>query len=346
MIPHRDERPRTAFLLTSEDIINDTASIIDLSKYLSAEELAQKHGYKKTDSITRIAKQADLTPVKQGKKFLFDADQFEHYLFFGLDLVHSNRAKTLNYIEDLPRYNNFLTVESENTIVIADAHIPFLDLQFFQDIMQFAKKEKVDTLIHGGDYFDQNAYARFYSPVKNIPWDIEEACGLEINNIIAEQFKSVVYEMGNHDMHIAHRLQSLGKEIGATSAYKMITNKNVKITPYKHMVLLNGGEKWHVEHPQKTVIKVNTVGAHRNQCSKKISEMGSAIFAHGHTAGLTRSWNKENYIFTIGMVGDPEKIYYHSEPATYAEWDQTFIWINKGVPHLIWKDEIWWWLER
>ena len=326
--------------------MNGNNVAIDLSRYRSAEELAKKHGYKKIDSIGRIAKQANLIPIKQGKKFLYDEDQFEHYLFFGLDLAHSTRAKTLDYIEDLPRYNNFLTVQSENAIVMADAHIPYLDLPFFQDIMQFAKKENVDTLIHGGDYFDQGAFARFYSPVGNIKWEIEEAIGVEINNIMAEQFKSVVYVMGNHDMHIAHRLREGKCDISPTSAYKLITNKNVKITPYKHMVLINGGRKWHVEHPQKTVIKVNTAGAHRNQCSKKKADMGSEIFAHGHTAGLTRSWNKEDYVFTIGMVGDPEKVYYHSEPATYSEWDQSFIWINKGVPHMIWVDETWWWLER
>ena len=213
-------------------------------------------------------------------------------------------------------------------------------------MLNFGKKEKVDTIACGGDYYDQAAFSRFYSPVVPPSWKDEEICGLEINDILAKQFKTVAYEMGNHDMHLAHRLRESGCPIDPTSAYAQIKNKNVKITPYKHMKLINGGRIWHIEHPGKTVVKVGTVGAHRNQNSKKRDERGSAIFAHAHRAGMERSWNGEDYIFVIGMMGDPEKIYYHSEPATYAEWDQTFMWINNGVPHLIWKDEVAWWLKH
>lgn len=317
------------------------------AQLLDARSLAEKYGYKDRDSITRIASKTGLKPAKKVKgKYFYDAEDFAKHLFYGIDLARSSTFEHINFINDLPRYNTFLTIHSENTIVISDAHIPFIDIPFFSDMLEFAKKEKVDTLIHGGDYFDQVAYSRFYSPVRAIAWKEEEQCGLTINEMMANLFKTVAYEMGNHDMHLAHRLRDSGCDVDATSAYAQIKNKNVKITPYKHMKLINGGRIWHIEHPAKTVVKIGSVGAHRNQNSKKATERGSAIFAHAHRAGLERSWNGEDYVFVIGMMGDPDKMYYHSEPATYAEWDQTFLWINKGVPHLIWKNEVSWWLDR
>lgn len=305
--------------------------------YLSAQDLAKKFEYKSPTSINRIAKRWGIKHIQKGCTWFYNVNDFEN-AFNTLDFHHSSK-----FFDSIPVYDNFLISKCENAIVGADAHIPFLDIDFFDKILKFGEKIKAKAFYSVGDWYDQDAFSYWYKEVDRISWEKELDFSLKAVAKIQKIFPQSYFCMGSHDKRIARMLADRGKTISATFAYRELKNNNpnIQVTYHQKMILKSGDRTYHLEHP-KTVMRLGTVTAHRRQNS-----MGdSLVFAHGHKQGLEKSWNGKDYVIALGMLGDPFKIHYHTIPSGYAEWDQGFLWINHGKPTLIFKDEISWWLKK
>jgi len=309
-------------------------------EYLSAVDLAKKYHYSNENKIRDMAKRNGIKYIRsseKGKLRLYNVCDIENLIATNPHIVQGK------HFTEVPIYNKFLTVKSENAIVVADFHVPFIDIEFFEKILKFSKKRKVSDLLSVGDFFDQDAFSYWYKEVDRIDWEDELNSAFKAVNNIQDCFKKSYYCMGSHDKRLARMLADKGKNISATFAYRELktAHPEIEVTYHQKMILESGGRTYHLEHP-KTVMRVGNVSPHRRQSSLG----GSLVFAHGHKQGMERAWNGKDYIIALGMVGDPLKIHYHTIPSGYAEWDQGFLWVEDGKPTLIFKDEIDWWLKH
>jgi hypothetical protein len=88
-----------------------------------------------------------------------------------------------------------------------DIHCPYHSLESLTCAIKYCKKEKVDLLLLGGDFWDFYGLSRFLKDPKKRKIGHEINTGVEILNILQKELKcKIIYLFGNHCQRLQHFL--------------------------------------------------------------------------------------------------------------------------------------------
>lgn len=124
-------------------------------------------------------------------------------------------------------------------------------------------------------------------------------------NQIAVQFEKVDVFMGNHDNWM---LRALGQAVEPDTYRRMMgigDNPAWRFSSYYYSVLISGGEKWQIEHP-------NLSGKYASW-QLAANELCNIIMAHNHHVNMSFDRSGTFWAIESGCCADPSRIEYASK---------------------------------
>lgn len=229
-----------------------------------------------------------------------------------------------------PILSKHISWTSNRTLCIFDPHCPFHDHAFLNRLITLAIGLSIDTVVIGGDLIDYSALNSF-ERIKGVETEDEIDATRHLIKILARNFETVIYIVGNHDLRMAKKL---GWMLSVEEDIKKFVEagvENVSGSDYRWMELKNGGETYRVVHPKNSSINAPLVP--RKLASKYHCNI---IAGHGHTIGYTRDDSNWYWAIDSGVVNDPRKIsYVTKEMSTRPQVMQGATIIIDGIPVLL-----------
>ena len=232
-----------------------------------------------------------------------------------------------------PQYTGAIRATSERTLVIADVHAPFHDAAFMNSVIGLAARLRCDTCVVAGDLVDWASFS-VYGRVLGVEAAEEIESARQIVHSIADTFEHVIYFPGNHEDRLGRKMDHL-LPITETMGW-FVDQSNVLLSEYRWCVIINGGKKWHIEHPKNTSVIPARVP--QLLCSKYLANV---IMGHNHQWGITRDRSGKYYAIETGICADPKKLdYIQRIHNTRPEVNQGAVLVLEGVPLLLSKENV------
>lgn len=112
-----------------------------------------------------------------------------------------------------------------------DVHAPYHSMESLTSAIRYLKKEKIDLLLLGGDFWDFHGLSRFLHDPKKRRIGEEIKIGIDILKVLHKELKcKIVYKLGNHCERLQHFLwQKWGEidQLNDLEEIKEITLENI-----------------------------------------------------------------------------------------------------------------------
>lgn len=294
---------------------------IELGRTPTRKEFVQK--YKFGDNSCR----------KFGWNILLKAAELEplyHKLKVTNEIFEINIEESLKeYVpaEQLPRINY------TPTLVIGDAHFPFVSESTLEFIYKFAQKNKPKRIVQVGDLYDMYAHSKFPRSQNIYTPDQEEDLGREGAEKMWKTLKSIVPDaecvqlLGNHDVRPVKRTMELNPVSERAVKYwleKVMTFEGVKtIQDPRQEYIVEGIE---FIHGYKSKI-----GDHRDYA------LMNAVCGHIHRGGVMfrRIRGQTLWELNAGFIGDPDSKVFGYTPQKIKDYTLGLGWIDEYGPRFI-----------
>ena len=310
-----------------------------MKKWLTSTEGMKLLSYKNQASVNRLATRYGVRTKPRctdGRKWLyFNAKDL-------LEAYNKTSLRNMNHkaLPTFPKYDTFLRLEGD-FVVICDAHCPFVDKEFFEQLLHIRDKWGVSKLILAGDTMNCAAFSRFPSIFKT-SWQTEREVTLWFLEQCAKEFDHTYVLTANHEMRYllklnvsydASILQNGGElDIWQVAIAKLDTNYKNKITfsiyPY---CLVN--DLWRITHPQNARKQPLSL-------SRELSIINgqNIILAHAHMSGWSYAPDGEHELFDCGIFSNPLLHDYKCMRDTpHYKWTESFIIIKDNEGHIFRK---------
>lgn len=241
----------------------------------------------------------------------------------------------------LRRFDTFPKLRGD-WLVIADAHCPFVDWEFFDQAVRIKDRMKVGNLILGGDTLDCAALSRF-PKLFRVSWQTEKNEAKKFLTACAKEFDNVVCLTANHEMRYLLKLWVTYEddllESGRTDVWEVATanmekalKKKIRFTIYPYCTINNS---WRVTHP---------VSARKIPLSlaRELSALyaQNIIVTHAHMSAWAYAPNTNHQIFDCGVFADPIHFDYKNLRVTaHGQWSESFIAIKDNDGYLFRKGD-------
>lgn len=133
----------------------------------------------------------------------------------------------------------------KRALLIGDVHLPYHDIDAITVCLDYARKEKPDLVILGGDIIDCHRLSKFVRDPNGRKFD-EELKQLEIFiESLKKTFKCrIVYKLGNHEIRYKHFLSEKAEELAGVEEFDLLNiiqkrAKDVEIVEDKTIIMLN-----------------------------------------------------------------------------------------------------------
>lgn len=238
----------------------------------------------------------------------------------------------------LRKFNTYPKLKGDH-VIIADAHCPFVDWEFFEQALRIKDKLKIGKLLLGGDTLDCAALSRF-PKLFRVSWQTEKEEARKFLKACAQEFDEVTCITGNHEMRYLLKLWVTYEddilESGRTDIWEIATanmdkelKNKIRFSIYPFATINGEGiDGWRVVHPA-------TCRKQPLSLARELSGlyMQSIIVTHAHMSGWCYAPNIKLRLFDCGVFADPLSFDYKNLRVTaHYEWSETFITItdNKG----------------
>ena len=222
-------------------------------------------------------------------------------------------------------------------MITADWHMPLFSPAWFNHMMETAEREKIRTLVIGGDLFNMDALAR-HEPIaqgdrkgRRDMFKAEIAVARSSMRVALEWFDQIYVIWGNHDFRFLRFLQYktnfktameilLGDEIADERVY--ISNlDHLWVRPHKDAP---SWESWYVCHPEnysKVPLSV----------ARQLSPIHRAnvITAHAHHFAYGHAVDGKMRVADAGGLFDHKLQGYLQRTATFPTHQNGYSWIDK-----------------
>lgn len=226
-----------------------------------------------------------------------------------------------------------ITIYDQSVMVTADWHIPIYDPVYVNRMIEHARRDNIETLVVGGDFFNFDSLSRFDGKQADAGLERELEEGISIMSVLCETFEEIFYIWGNHDarMHTA-----LGQKLKFKQTLQMIfsaldTEQYARLTfsDLDHLwVVQDGspnGDPWYICHPASYNRQALTT-------AKQLSAIHGAnvITAHSHHCAVGYAVNGFNVVADAGGLFDFDKTAYLRRSTTHPRWTQGYSWLKDG----------------
>jgi metallophosphoesterase superfamily enzyme len=170
----------------------------------------------------------------------------------------------------------------KNTLVIADLHSRFCNMDVLKMTIEYAIKRKCDSVIIDGDFMDFYSFSRFdKNPLVMEQFMSEKEWGIGVLELLQDIFKYVVLKKGNHDKRREEYVLRANKDIP----------EGIEASKYENYLSFEGSKVVFVEDYNRIICgKANIIHGHEFQSGAGIhiaytrlnKAMDNVISAHSH----------------------------------------------------------------
>ncbi len=218
---------------------------------------------------------------------------------------------------------------SGDWVLVGDAHIPYINIEFAERVVIVARKRKIKNLLIAGDFWDYSNYSLYDDVVPQASWQTEKAAGKRVIQEWGKWFTRVEFLMGNHERRKEKRLQGHEDDEDIFSPLAAVC-KNIHSTNYGWAEITSGGELYRVTHPKNYSVLSLTVA---DQLALKYDCHVISFHEHHLAMGLDRYGR--HIIVNGGCLVDPTRLSYVAlDDSKSAAMVNGFVTIKDGTPDL------------
>lgn len=247
-------------------------------------------------------------------------------------MVHKQRKKKSLYIP-ISHDTGFVetVIENDNVLVAGDFHIPFVNKEYLEKLIDTKEEYNVKTLLINGDFFDMEniMFQRHGTAQASETFKQEISYVKRYLKSLSDEFEHIYISSGNHEaswVKYTHGLSSV------SMLYDMCKKPdNVEITEADYMILESDGVPFRVCHPKNFSRIPLSVG---RVLASKYSQ--NIISGHSHTCARgTDVSGKWNVIDNGGMFDSKHLKYIAGSTTTYPAQKNGFSHVIDGEVYVI-----------
>lgn len=296
----------------------------------TAEQVAKELGIHSA-TVYALARKHNLKKEKIGKYFHFDPNDILTALKSAKASNSFNMRFREQYNEEFKTHDflDFFSIEANDFIVASDSHVPYIHTETVELLLAIAEKYSIKTLIHAGDFWDQNWASQYLTDPEDLcSVDFEISAGKYLIQQFKKYFKEIYFICGTHDIRFWKRLIENAKPQPFDIAWRLTGEDGIKMSRYRYAEVNN---YWRITHPANTV-KIGTKSA----IDLFAKYQKSLIIGHGHWWGIEQDPSGSNYFIYSGCLCDPVKIAYKNLwDTSHRNWKNGFVVVrNKYIPEL------------
>ena len=225
-----------------------------------------------------------------------------------------------------------LNIKANSIIIGGDFHIPFQDDLLIDQMLSFAQRSQINTLVCNGDFLDCKSFSNFFEvQQKELTFKNELKVAEDIITKLSGVFDKMFFMMGNHECWWLQRLSGQNNLEDLFRLFKgnLVLGSDIIVTNYDHLTL---NDEWYICHP-KNFSRLPTA------IPRKLADRYNLdiICGHEHRLSLCKSFNGKYYCIESGGLFDSEKIEYLQSTTSYPAQVSGYVSINKNIPTLHFK---------
>jgi hypothetical protein len=208
-----------------------------------------------------------------------------------------------------------LRVKSDCVMVTCDWHVPFLDYELADQLLEDARQMGIHDLIVGGDFWDCDNYSIFV-PLKEAGMSFKQTFQGEVEEVqdvlmvLTHAFDNIWFCRGNHEFRwMAQNGGKMGmKELFFTTGI----TEGYEVTQDDHLILDHCGQDWLICHPRSYRQAPLSVG--RDLAAK---HQMNVVVAHGH--GFAQGQDRSGHFQVLdgGGLFDARQLEYMRQTSTH-----------------------------
>lgn len=236
-----------------------------------------------------------------------------------------------NEAAEIKPYTDWFRIKSKNVMIIADTHLPFMNVPFAEKMFFMRDVFGSNDLIIAGDFFDEVMFS-FFDIRDKTTWQKEKEFASVFINQLLEVFDNIYILMGNHDLRILRLLKF--KENFEGLIRSITQDKRVKISDYPKAEI---NKDWEVYHPR-------SYSQISGQVAKKLAEKygKNVIATHGHFTSYSFDRSGKYECIDIGGLVDYDKIEYVAHSiTTHPRWINSFMILRDNKPYIFTEKTDW-----
>lgn len=224
-----------------------------------------------------------------------------------------------------------IVLQDTAVMVTADWHIPLYSPELVNLMLHDAKKQKINTLIIAGDFFNFDALSTYFPKQDSAKLTFEYEEGLAVMSCLLAHFKDIVYLWGNHDFRLC---KALGHAMHFSDAMRLVFGAlgeklvdKIRFSNLDHVWCNynNNKDRFRICHPN-SYNRVPLSSA-RTLCTKYNSH---SITAHSHHCAVGFSTDGLLIAAELGGLFDVSKTEYLQRSSTNPVWQQGYGWIAEN----------------
>ncbi len=268
----------------------------------------------------------------------------------GITVSHKQPARPLNPYKlpesDESSFEPFVIKNHKRLLCLFDIHAPYHSIAAITATLDFAKKEKPDGIIIGGDFFDFHGLSKYIKDPRKKNFKEELQIGVDLLKAIQKVVDVPVYfKMGNHDERYQHYLwQKLGELHGVEDfeIETILTKRlsNIKFINDKRIIKANDLNIVHGHEFASSIISPVNIAR-----GLYLRAKANTICGHHHRSSEHTEQNIEGKIITTWSVGCLSELHPNYMPIN--SWNHGFCMVDlHGTKEFevrnkrIWKGQI------
>ena len=226
----------------------------------------------------------------------------------GTAKTHQQPARPLNPYKlpesDESSFEPFVIKSHKRLLCLFDIHAPYHSISAITATLDFAKKDKPDGIIIGGDFFDFHGLSKYMKDPRKKNFKEELEVGVELMKVIQKVIDVPIYfKMGNHDERYQHYLwQKLGELHGVEDfeIETILTKRlsNIKFINDKRIIKANDLNIVHGHEFASSIISPVNIAR-----GLYLRAKANTICGHHHRSSEHTEQNIEGKIITTWSVG-------------------------------------------
>lgn len=235
------------------------------------------------------------------------------------------------YLTELSERRNPIEIFTDAIALTCDFHVPFVDSDLLQKLIDECESSGIRHLAIGGDFWDCDNFSRFTHITPMTTFKDEQREVKSVLSTLLEHFDRIYICRGNHEKRWID--MSCGK-LDMTELFNLVVpedmtgnefTRRVDVSNDAHMMIHFNDQKWMLCHPRN--FRITPLSVVRDLASKYLCNICGA---HGHQFSQGRDRSGAFQVVDGGGLFDKHALEYLREISAYPDVRSGFYILNDG----------------